>query len=73
MADMFSTYEEEFLGLKKMIHDFIDSIPSATGEGRKREIGDAKDLVEQAKDLVKNNNNSNNNNNKHTLKKKFFF
>ena len=52
MADMFSTYEEEFLGLKKMIHDFIDSIPSATGEGRKREIGDAKDLVEQAKDLL---------------------
>lgn len=55
MADMFSTYEDEFLGLKKMIHDFIDSIPSATGDARKREIGDAKDLVDQAKDLVKHN------------------
>ena len=51
---MFSTYEDEFLGLKKMIHDFIDSIPSATGDARKREIGDARDLVDQAKDLVKN-------------------
>lgn len=52
MADMFSTYEEEFLNLKKMIREYIDSIPSAAGDSRKREIADAQDLVVQAKDLV---------------------
>lgn len=52
MADMFSTYEEEFLGIKKMIQDLVESIPSATGETRSREVADADDLVEQAKDLV---------------------
>jgi vesicle transport through interaction with t-SNAREs protein 1 len=52
MVDVFSAYETELAGIKKALKQLTDSIPTARGEDRQRQVRDAQDAMEQAKELI---------------------